>query len=75
MALTWVKTILGNIKRSLHGTYRHLSIRHLRRYLAEFSYRFNPCFSLQEMFPRLAPDPPRTPRMPYRLLNVAEHDA
>ena len=39
-ALTWVNTILGNIKRSLHGTYHHLSSKHLPRYLAEFSYRF-----------------------------------
>ena len=32
-ALTWVNTILGNIKRSLHGTYHHLSSKHLPRYL------------------------------------------
>ena len=47
-ALTWVNTILGNIKRSLHGTYHHLSSKHLPRYLAEFSYRFNRRFSLRE---------------------------
>ena len=52
-ALTWVNTILGNIKRSLHGTYHHLSSKHLPRYLTECSYRFNRRFSLREMFPRL----------------------
>ena len=30
-ALTWANTILGNIKRSLHGTYYHLSSKHLPR--------------------------------------------
>ena len=39
-------------KRSLHGTYHRLSSKHLPRYLAEFSYRFNRRFSLREMFPR-----------------------
>ena len=72
-ALTWVNTILGNIKRSLHGTYHHLSSKHLPRYLAEFSYRFNRRFSLSEMFPRLAFVALRTPPMPYRVLKLAEN--
>ena len=72
-ALTWVNTILGNIKRSLHGTYHHLSSKHLPRYLAEFSYRFNRRFSLREMFPRLAFVALRTPPMPYRVLKLAEN--
>ena len=72
-ALTWVNTILGNIKRSLHGTYHHLSFKHLPRYLAEFSYRFNRRFSLSEMFPRLAFVALRTPPMPYRVLKLAEN--
>ena len=72
-ALTWVNTILGNIKRSLHGTYHHLSSKHLPRYLAEFSYRFNRRFSLREMFPRLAFVALRTAPMPYRVLKLAEN--
>ena len=32
-ALTWVNTILGNVKRSFHGTYHHFSSKHLPRYL------------------------------------------
>ena len=72
-ALTWVNTILGNIKRSLHGTYHHLSSKHLPRYLAEFSYRFNRRFSLSEMFPRLAFVALRTAPMPYRVLKLAEN--
>ena len=72
---TWVNTILGNIKRSLHGTYHHLSSKHLPRYLAEFSYRFNRRFSLREMFPRLAFVALRTAPMSYRVLKLAENYA
>ena len=43
------------------------------RYLAEFSYRFNPRFSLSEMFPRLAFVALRTAPMPYRVLKFAEN--
>ena len=53
-ALSWVNMILGNIKRSLHGSYYHVSSKHLPRCLAEFSYRFNRRFSMREIFPRLA---------------------
>ena len=68
-------TILGNIKRSFHGTYHHLSSKHLPRYLAEFSYRFSRRFSLREMFPRLAFVALRTPPMPYRVLKLSENYA
>jgi len=70
--LQWVNTLLGNIKRSIHGTYHAVSPKHLPRYLAEFSYRFNRRFKLAEMLPRLAYIALRTPPMPYRLLKVAE---
>ena len=72
-ALTWVNTILGNVKRSFHGTYHHFSSKHLPRYLAEFSYRFSRRFSLTEMFPRLAFVALRTAPMPYRVLKLAEN--
>ena len=74
-ALSWVNTVLGNIKRSLHGSYHNVSSKHLPRYLAEFSYRFNRRFSLREMFPRLAFVALRTPPMPYRVLKLAENYA
>ena len=57
----------------MHGTYHHLSSKHLPRYLAEFSYRFNRRFSLSEMFPRLAFVALRTPPMPYRVLKLAKN--
>ncbi|MDJ0864052.1 MAG: IS1595 family transposase [Gammaproteobacteria bacterium] len=70
--LHWVNTLLGNVKRSIHGTYHAISPKHLPRYLAEFSYRFNRRFKLVEMLPRLAYIALRTPPMPYRLLTMAE---
>ena len=74
-ALSWVNTLLGNLKRSMHGSYHHVSSKHLPRYLAEFSYRFNRRFSLPEMFPRLAYVALRTPPMPNRVLKLAENYA
>ena len=66
-ALSWVNTLLGNIKRSLHGSYHSASFKHLPRNLTEFSYRFNRRFSLREMFPWLALVALRTPPMPNRI--------
>lgn len=37
----WVNTIIGNVKRSLHGTFHSISKKHFERYLAQFCYRFN----------------------------------
>ncbi len=71
-ALHWVNTMLGNLKRSIHGTYHSVSAKHLPRYLAEFSYRFNRRFDLAAMIPRLAYVALRTPPMPYQLLKLAE---
>ena len=47
--LLWVNTILGNMKRSLDGTYHHFEA----HYLAEFQYRFNRRYDLAAMLPRL----------------------
>jgi hypothetical protein len=69
---TWVNTIIGNVKRSLDGTYHNVSSKHLPRYLAEFCYRFNRRFDLADMFVRLACIAVRTPPMPLRLLILTE---
>lgn len=71
-AFTWVNTMIGNVKNSLHGSYHTISPRHLPRYLAEFCYRFNRRFRLEEMIPRLGYVAVRTPPMPQRLLSLAE---
>ena len=73
--MSWVNTLLGNLKRSMHGSYHHVISKYLPRYLAEFSYRSNRRFSLREMFPRLAYVALRTPPMPNRVPKLAENYA
>ena len=55
--LTWVNTILGNVKRSLNGTYHafgpRYAPRYAPRYLAEFQYRFNRRYELAALPQRL----------------------
>jgi transposase-like protein len=67
-----VDTMLGNVKNALHGTYHAIRQKHLPRYLAEFSYRFNRRFDLASMIPRLVSAAAQTPPMPYRLVTLAE---
>jgi transposase-like protein len=68
----WVNTMIGNIKNAIHGTYHSVSKNHLPRYLAEFCYRFNRRFQLDEMVEKLISVAMRTPPMPQRLLKLAE---
>jgi len=60
----WVNTMIGNVKRAINGTYHAINPNHLPRYLAEFCYRFNRRFQLDDMLPRLAYVAVRTPPMP-----------
>jgi transposase-like protein len=68
----WVNTIIGNVKKSLHGTFHAVSKKHFSRYLAEFCYRFNRRFDLRQLIPRFSYVALRTPPIPQRLLKVAE---
>ncbi len=62
---TWVNTILGNLKTSLHGAYHSLGWdRHADTYLAAFSYRFNHRFDLRGLLARLIVDVARCGRHP-----------
>lgn len=72
LALTWVDTMLGNVKNAIHGTYHAIREKHLPRYLAEYSYRFNRRFDLASMLARLATAAAQTPPVPYRLVKLAE---
>jgi len=69
---TWVNTMIGNVKTSMTGVYHSVGKKHLPRYLAEFCYRFNRRFQLEDMLPRLGYMAMRTPPMPGRLLKLAE---
>ena len=71
-AFKWVNTALGNIKTAIVGTYRAVREKHVPRYLAEFEYRFNRRYKLEDMIPRLAFVALRTPPMPYKLLKLAD---
>jgi len=68
----WGNTMIGNVKRSINGTYHAINPRHLPRYLAEFCYRFNRRFDLQSMMPRFLFAAAHTPPIPGRLLKLAE---
>ncbi len=69
---TWVNTMIGNVKNAMTGTYHAINPKHLPRYLAEFCYRFNRRFQLDDMLPRFAYVALRTPPMPLRFLVMAE---
>lgn len=68
----WLNTILGNVKKSIHGSYHAVSKKHFGRYLAEFCYRFNRRFRLDKIIKRFIYVALRTPPMPEWLLIKAE---
>ena len=74
-AFKWVNTVLGNIKAAITGTYRAVRGKHVPRYLAEYTYRFNRRYDLASMIERLTWVGLRTPPMPYRMLKLAEAHA
>ena len=67
----WVNTILGNLKSALRSTYHSISAKYAQRYLADFQYRFNRRFKLQDMLPRSFYVALRIPPMPERLLKIS----
>jgi hypothetical protein len=69
---TWVNTMIGNVKNAIKGTYHSMNSKHLPRYLAEFCYRFNRRFQLEDRLPRFLYVAVRTPAMPNKLVSLAE---
>ena len=51
--LPWVHILISNVKAFIAGTYHGVSNKHLRRYLAEYCYRFNRRFWESQLFGRL----------------------
>lgn len=50
----WVNIVMGNIKRSLDGTYHAFGFfKYAQRYLAEAAWRFNRRFELAALLPRM----------------------
>jgi hypothetical protein len=52
--LSWVDTLIANIKGNIRGVYHGMSSKHLHRYLAEFFYRFSRRFWKPQMFDRIS---------------------
>ncbi|MBK7301073.1 MAG: transposase [Moraxellaceae bacterium] len=71
-AFKWVNTLIGNVKNSIKGAYHAINKKHLPRYLAEFCYRFNRRFRLEDMLVRFIYIASRTTPIPIRLLKIAE---
>jgi ribosomal protein L37AE/L43A len=68
-----VNTFLGNLKRSLDGTYHSFGFaKYAPRYLAETQYRFNRRFDLRSMLPRLLRAAGQTSPTPLKRIRVAE---
>jgi hypothetical protein len=67
----WVNTIIGNVKNALHGTFHAISKKHFPRYLAEFCYRWNQRYNLEQMVACFGYVAVRTTPT-QRLLKVAE---
>ena len=67
----WVNTVLGNLKSALRSTFHAVREKYAYRYLAEFQYRFNRRFELENFIPRFMVVALRTPPMPERLLTIA----
>ncbi len=51
--LPWAHVLISNAKTFILGTYHGVSNKHLRRYLAEYCYRFNRRFWEPQLFGRL----------------------
>ena len=51
-AFSWVNTMIEKVKNAITGTYHAINHKHLPRYLAEFCYRFNRRFQLEQLLPR-----------------------
>ena len=56
--------------RVIDGTHHTCSSCYAGRYLAELAHRFNQCYQLVDLVPRLAYFAVRTPRLPYRFLTL-----
>lgn len=49
----WLKTVIGNVKNKIIGTYHGMAHPHLPRYLGEFCFRFNRRFNLKRLLESL----------------------
>ena len=67
----WVNTMIGTVKSAIHGTYHSMSSKHLPRYLAGFSFRFNNR-DMDSMIDVLFKQAARTIPLPHHKLKLSE---
>ncbi len=70
----WVHIVMSNLKRFLLGTHHKPEAKHLNRYVAEFTYRFNRRWQERSLFHRLTRACVSTNTITYKDL-VAEPEA
>jgi len=68
----WVNTMIGNVKRSIHGTHHSISSKHVPRYLAEFNFRFNNRFKMGSMIDVFIKQAVKSKPLPHYKLKLAE---
>ena len=49
----YFKTMISNVNNSMHGTYHAINQKHLPLYQAEFCFKFNRWFNLEDMLEQL----------------------
>lgn len=70
----WINTMIGNVKRAIHGTYHAVSPKHLPRYLGDFCFRFNHRFDMGAMVDSLIKYSASNTPVPQRILKFAEKE-
>ena len=68
--LPWAHVVISNLKTWLRGTFHGVSHKHLRRYLAEFAYRFNRRWHEDELFPFVLRRALKSDPLPYHRLKA-----
>lgn len=70
-AFRWVNTVVGNLKTAMVGTLKHVAMRYVPRYFAEYQYRFNRRYDLADMLDRLGAIAAKAAPRPRKLLKIA----
>lgn len=68
----WVNTMIGNVKKAIHGTYHAVRPKHVPRYLAECCFRLNNRFYMGAMVGALIRYSAVTKPIPQRIIKIAE---
>ena len=70
-----IENVFSLFKRALKGSFHHVSIKHLRRYCEEFSYRFNRRGIQGQLFDETLRNIVRGKALPYKTLTASQVSA